>query len=183
MPYYKVEDPENYPNKRALILEAANTTIAKKKACKEWGLKISDQYHGESSLKAKKISFVSLAGRTVCFCFNETNCFKERSGECSLQVTELFLQQFKDDVCRPKADAYYCQKLSKFVEKIDPLKFPIFLYKHKCGHYQSGSGLHRTCIAGHLKIHVPINLGETAHKNCTACDCINQKERDVLIEF
>lgn len=181
MPEYKVIDNEHYPNKRALIIDAANSTQARRKACKIWNLKINDRYYGASSLKIEKITNVSLEGKTVCFFFNTTNCFKEKSGQCSLFASEEFLKQFEDNPNTEKANPYHCCKVAKLVEIRDPLLFPIYLYKHKCGHYQSGSGLHRTCIAGHLKIEVPINLEEEPHSTCTACT--NPEEKDILIKF
>ena len=41
---------------RSVMVEAANSTQAKRKACKYWGYKPGDPWLGLSSMKAQKIS-------------------------------------------------------------------------------------------------------------------------------
>jgi hypothetical protein len=41
---------------RSVIVEAANSTQAKRKACKYWGYKPGDPWLGLSAIKARKIS-------------------------------------------------------------------------------------------------------------------------------
>lgn len=43
------------PGERTITVEAQNSTQAKRKACRFWGIKPSDSWCGLSALKARKI--------------------------------------------------------------------------------------------------------------------------------
>ena len=50
--FYEVSSPDR---QRKIVVKAANSTQAKRKACKYWGYKPGDSWVGISSLKARKI--------------------------------------------------------------------------------------------------------------------------------
>ncbi|CEP67136.1 Uncharacterized [Moorella glycerini] len=51
MPQYEVKAPSG----RKLVVEARDSSQAKRLACKKWGIKPSDYWCGVTSLKARKV--------------------------------------------------------------------------------------------------------------------------------
>ena len=115
-----------------------------------------------SNVKAKPIK-----GKSVCFYFHCKNCFKEASGQCSLIAEEEFKIQFAN--LEEKADPKHCPKILGLMQMPKTKLFPVYLYKYKCGHYQTGQGQHRICIAGHLGLEIKVIINVIKDKTCDYC--------------
>lgn len=115
-----------------------------------------------SNIKLKPIK-----GKSVCFYFNRTNCFYEASGKCSLFATEDFKIKFTN--LKEKADPKRCPKILELMQEPNSKLFPVYLYKFRCGHYQTGQGQHRICIAGQKSLEIKVVIGKIKDKDCGYC--------------
>ena len=85
------------------------------------------------------------------------DCYKVRTGVCSLNLTESEFQAVK---LKEGSNAYragsveYCRNFARHLIDTNILNenTGIHAYQYKCGHVSFGDGQHRTCIAKRLKL-------------------------------
>jgi len=122
-------------------------------------------------MKPKLIKDFSLIGKKLVFYFHRYNCYEEYSGHCLLHNPNQLLEIQEKPNTFEKGAFDYCPNLSKVIISCSkPSLFPVYLYKYKCGHYQTGQGQHRLCIAGNLVLKIPVLLGDNKNQVCGYCN-------------
>ena len=111
----------------------------------------------------------NLVGKTFCFNFHRYNCHMVATGSCSLFDSEW-------TSCDPghketeKAHPNHCPYVSWLMKNHPKHMLPIYVYKYKCGHYQTGQGQHRLCISGNQRNRIPVTLDTIKDKLCGFCE-------------
>ncbi|EML6324616.1 hypothetical protein QCQ60_004934 [Bacillus cereus] len=103
------------------------------------------------------------------------DCFKVRTGICSLQLTdeqyhEIKKRESNQDFSEGSVD--YCRLLAAHMTKEDWFNknTNINAYLYNCGHIAFGDGQHRTCIAKKSgKEKLVLNRFETNDRICRVC--------------
>ncbi len=106
------------------------------------------------------------------FLFNFTN------NECSEKAIEICDLDSNDKEAR-------CNKIISIIKEHPEIfdKYPITLFKYKCGHYDFNDGRHRTCAAIKLGIKIDVELIEDDGL-CRKCQPPQSDNHDVeIIEF
>lgn len=97
--------------------------------------------------------------------FTENECYKERTGKCSLDEN-FDINKIKKKT-KQRSDKEYCQRLYSAMLKNTRFSEPS-IHICKCGHYDFTDGRHWICICQKkdLKIMVEISQGGTYCLDC-----------------
>jgi len=126
----------------------------------------SNWWHPRSSISRYFINF-SLTGKTFSLQLIRRNCHKiaDPLNRCSLFIEgqENLSDHVQHEKSNPKHCPYVYHLIQSEPDRMFPHRmsmgvatsFPIRIYKHKCGHYSTGQGIHRLCISGTLARPIP----------------------------
>lgn len=112
---------------------------------------------------------------SYAFRLGKYDCFKVRSGICSLHLTDEQYQEIKkreENQHFSDGSVDYCRLLASHMTKEDWFNknTNINAYLYNCGHVAFGDGQHRTCIAKKLgKERLVLNVFETNDMICRVC--------------
>ncbi|MTI83427.1 MAG: hypothetical protein FH756_05850 [Firmicutes bacterium] len=109
------------------------------------------------------IESFSPKGKAFSFHFTKDTCYQVRTGKCPLEINN------QDE---------YCAKLSTKIYDTFEMD-PVFIVRHRCGHYDFSNGQHRTCIAGRLGLTIPVWIGEER----SLCDSCRNIKGSIIKEF
>ena len=96
--------------------------------------------------------YLDVENENIKYDFDEYWCHKELTGICSLELETPFLE-YKDKDFK-KGNFNYCRDLAESFKEVGILS-PINISQGKDNVCTIQDGLHRVCIARHLKIDVP----------------------------
>ncbi|HHQ8911884.1 hypothetical protein P4K66_15295 [Bacillus anthracis] len=112
---------------------------------------------------------------SYAFRLGKYDCFKVRTGICSLDLTDEQYQEIKKrekNLRFSDGSVDYCRLLAAHMIKEDWFNknTRINAYLYNCGHVAFGDGQHRTCIAKKLgKEKLVLNVFETNDMICRVC--------------
>ncbi|PEO77482.1 hypothetical protein [Bacillus toyonensis] len=125
---------------------------------------------------------------SYAFRLSKYDCFKVRTGTCSLHLTDAQYQKIKEheknqDFKDGSVD--YCRLLSAHMFKNDWFKKNTLIDadQYKCGHVAFGNGQHRTCIAKTLKQEsLILNTFKYHDGICRVCSFKKSESRKTLLQ-
>ncbi len=121
----------------------------------------------EKMQEYKKIKQFDPEGKHFLFNFTENECGEKATGICNLDSNDKEAR---------------CKKIINIIKEHPKVleKYPITLFKYKCGHYDFNDGRHRTCAAIKLGIKIDVELIED-HGLCRECQPPQSDNHDVEI--
>lgn len=101
---------------------------------------------------------------------DEFDCFKQRTGVCSLMLSENEFEQYAESEARRQSDensVHYCRHMLMLMQKNGTP--PIHAHRNMtCNHISLTDGQHRSCISKTMSMALPAELS-SQHTYCSSC--------------
>lgn len=113
----------------------------------------------------------SPAGKHFSFNFNDGSCFEKATGVCLFDAENEFIEKNKN--LPGKNIASRCFKIYELMK--EGKLWPPVLVEHSCGHFSSGDGQHRLCIAGKNQMTIKVDYVNDKNGKCDWCENPDEK--------